>query len=287
MPGCRPPGVLSASWSSAAVSIAPESTACPFRIAARASHAATSATAQAWRTDHGAGSSERNSRAASRRVGTGMGRSVARAEGRGPGTLGPDADSLGPEVHLDGPVSVRPVHAAADIGQAAKRLGGRVPVVVAAPTEIRAAGRPCRGEERRRTSPSAAVMGDLEDVQPRETRRPSNAGSTSSSASPTRRNRRPAASPSSTIGESLIPRPVDAAARLGTPAGVRPQQRRAGMSPRRRCVAGGWSVPRAADPAGACLSSHAAQPGPGAVHPRLEDAPHPISLEHRRTSPAT
>ncbi len=75
-----------------------------------------------------AGSSERNSRAASRRVGTGMGRIVARAEGRGPGTLGPDADALGPEVHLDGPVAIRPVDAAADVraaGRASPARGAR------------------------------------------------------------------------------------------------------------------------------------------------------------------
>ena len=103
----RPAGILSTSWSSAAASTARTSTGVPLRAIACASQDATSATAQAWRTDHAGGSSESSKRAASRRAGTVMPGIVAGAA-RGAARRGPPARPVA-QVDHDGPLEVRAI----------------------------------------------------------------------------------------------------------------------------------------------------------------------------------
>ena len=160
----RPAGILSTSWSSAAASTARTSTGVPLRAIACASQDATSATAQAWRTDHAGGSRESSKRAASRRAGTVMPGIVAGAAR----ARGVDRQPVGPQVDHDGPVEVRAIQAGPDVAQACQRRGRRVAVVVAGPhgdegdagtrgVQQRGAGRRC-----------APVVGHLEDVDPGE-----------------------------------------------------------------------------------------------------------------------
>ena len=79
-----------------------------------------------------------------------------------------DGDALVPEVDLDRPVLVRPVHARAARSEAAQRRARRVAVLVVRARRDDRDPRPHRVEERLRRRGRAPVVGDLENVDTRE-----------------------------------------------------------------------------------------------------------------------
>ena len=266
----RPAGILSTSWSSAAASTARMSTGVPLRAIACASHDATSATAQAWRTDHAGGSRDSSRLAASRRAGTVMPGIVAGAAR----ARGVDHQPVRPQVHHDGPVEVRAVHAGPDVAAGAR--GSRAPGARSRcrrPTETRAkagAGRVEQGGAGRRGAP---VVGHLEDVDPREAAGDQPrvhvvlgvAGEQEATAV--------------RLAEQDDRRVVDAAARGRGLDGHRlaPARGRVSVTSSRRSRAPAASVARGGPWRSACVPGVPARAR--AVHPGLEDPAHPVALQ--------
>ncbi len=81
---------------------------------------------------------------------------------------GVDHQPVRPQVHHDGPVEVRAVHAGADIAQTRQGRGRRVPVVVAGADGDEGELGTRRVEEGGAGRRGAPVVGHLEDVDPRE-----------------------------------------------------------------------------------------------------------------------
>ena len=201
-------------------------------VARRARPAAIARASHAGHVRHGARVAERprgrieraQRRAASRRVGTGMRWIVANAGRRGAGLPG----RVAPAVRMRSASRAAPPRSSPRGPSGGRGADGPEPLERRGPggrSRCRRRPRPARAAAGCTSSSAALVAVALPWWATLRTSirgRPfaSRSGSTSSSASPVSRNRRPFASPSSTIEMSLIPRPVDAGS-AGTPAPAR------------------------------------------------------------------
>jgi hypothetical protein len=94
---------------------------------------------------------------------------VGGRDARGPPrTAGKDPQPIGAQVHLHRAVEVGAKDAGPDVVQAAQGRRGGVPVVVAGPDGDEGERRPDGREEQRAGRGGAAVVRDLEDVDPRQ-----------------------------------------------------------------------------------------------------------------------
>ena len=185
----------------------------------------------------------------------------------------PDGEAITAQLDVDRAIEVRPVHRGTNVAQPRQQRGRRVAVVVVRAERDQGDGRPDRGQQRRRRRRGAAVVGDLEQVDPRQ------APGHEHRIHVVLRVAREEESPAVRLAQQHDRRAVDRPAvrtRLRGHPGCRPERDEPDLANPEAGTGGECRPGRAAPQGGVPRGPARTRP----THPGLVDLPDPVPLEH-------